>query len=118
VADMAVSVRLSIMTRSLDLSERSSAASARADLDPEERVLRAIQDAESDLQSAHPALRARGVVAINNVVRGLGKVTPEGVIESVESILITMLGDAESYVYLAAVQALATLSSSLPAIMI
>ena len=114
-----------ILTRALSLEERreqrereARAVKAREGLGLRE-VLQAV---EEDLRSAMVPLRARGITTITKVVHALPRerlvvaVAAEGAdeearesVSQVAEVLVGMLADADSYVYLAAVQALAVL---------
>ena len=132
VVEMAATIKALILTRGLSAPERRAArerearaVAARAGMGLKE-VLVAV---EEDVRSPMVPLRARGVVTLTRVLhamprRGRGKDKgagivvvgeeeeeegEEAVLRAVVALLLEMLADADSFVYLAAVQGLAVL---------
>lgn len=113
IAELASDARVKILVRDggNDRSADRSQSAGKAFDD----VLR---DAQADLSSALVPLRARGVVSLTKLVRKSTQErhNPAWVprIQRLVELFMTHLDDAESYVFLAAVQGLSTLSDAHP----
>lgn len=111
IAELASEARVRILSR--DAGYDASAGS-RDRKQKQESFSEVLQRAEDDLKSALVPLRARGVVTLTKLVRasqlhrGDREWTPK--IELLVKIFLRHLEDAESYVFLAAVQGLSTLA--------
>jgi hypothetical protein len=100
------------------IAARSVSASTRNDVDEVDPMLGQFLQAKSDLTSAEPPLRARGVVTLRHLTFAAKKGRESVMIESkpsggesidlwdITALTIGALADTESYVYLAAIQTL------------
>lgn len=91
------------------------------------RQLDTISQAELDLKSSEPPLRARGVVSLRHLAAACAEERRENLISSTDSremlkkllsLSVSALGDTESYVYLAAVHTIVSLSDADPSYVI
>jgi hypothetical protein len=111
ISELATNARASILSRGAATRETSKQR-------VEESFEQTLLNAAEDMQSALVPLRARGVVTLTKLVRRSeshrndAQWTPR--ITQLMTIFIAHLADAESYVYLAAVQGLAALSDAHP----
>jgi len=115
IAELASEARVRILSRDAGYD---SSTSNRGQKTKQESFAEVLQRAEDDLKSALVPLRARGVVSLTKLVRtsqlhrGDREWTPK--IELLIKIFLRHLEDAESYVFLAAVQGLSTIADIHP----
>ncbi|GLD98464.1 hypothetical protein PINS_up007161 [Pythium insidiosum] len=114
IAELASSARVQILARTADDSEKKP--------QPEKSFEAVLLDAQQDLQSPLVPLRARGVVTLTKLVRRSqlhrDDETWTSRVPQLMDIFMQFLADAESYVFLAAVQGLSTLAEAHPDIAI
>ncbi|TMW58715.1 hypothetical protein Poli38472_010274 [Pythium oligandrum] len=112
IAELASEARVRILSRGAEEKRASSASRSSSSF---EEVLRSAQE---DLASPLVPLRARGVVSLTKLVRASQSHRNEKAwdarIQQLLTIFMQHLEDAESYVFLAAVQGLSTLSDMHP----
>jgi hypothetical protein len=141
LVDMATYAMTLIVSRKATLfgnfEKENKQLGATESLSPQMKLVRLLRDAEIDLNSIHPPLRARGMVLLGRIARGFSGACPKErshpIVQELdiaeidtekndESFLTTeilrlalvALSDTESYVYLAAVQTIVALCDLAP----
>lgn len=118
IAELASDARVRILVRGGVDDDRNSASQGMGN----RSFSQVVNEAQDDLSSALVPLRARGVVTLTKLVRRSQQQrrdpewTPR--IQQLVQIFLTHLEDSESYVFLAAVQGLSTLSDAHPEVAI
>ena len=119
VAELATTVRASILTRDLTLEQKKEERDMFLRSKEADGLQEAIKAAREDLDSDVVPLKARGVVMVTRLVRtaSFNQVEPKAAEEIFEA-FVSMAGHDESYVYLAAAQGLSVLADRVPALII
>ncbi|TDH66714.1 hypothetical protein CCR75_006574 [Bremia lactucae] len=117
VAELASNSRVHILSR-----RAKDAVHVKEDQESGQSFHKVLQKAEQDLTSTSVPLRARGVVSLTKIVRESRRHTHDTAwtprVNVLARIFLLQLNDAESYVFLAAIQGLATLAHAYPSVAI